>query len=61
MSREDRDWFTAAEVGKILGADPQTIRMTARKSPERLGFRVICIGQSVRIPKEPFLKFMKGE
>lgn len=56
--RADREWFTAAEVSGVLGADPQTIRITARQRPELLGFPVIVAGNRVKIPRIPFLRFM---
>lgn len=56
--RADREFFTAAEVCGVLGADPQTIRDTARQRPELLGFPVILTGSRVKIPRIPFLRFM---
>lgn len=56
--KADREYFTAAEVSCVLGADPQTIRDTARQRPELLGFPVILTGTRVRIPRIPFLRFM---
>lgn len=48
-------------VAKILCADVATIHEQALTAPETLGFPVICMGREVRIPKQPFLKFMRGE
>lgn len=46
------------QVAPILGVNPQTIRINARKRPELLGFPVIVMGSRVKIPKVPFLHFM---
>lgn len=56
--KRDREFFTAAEVCGVLGADPNTIRFTARQRPELLGFPVIIAGNRVKIPRIPFLRFM---
>lgn len=56
--KNDREYFTAAEVCGVLGADPQTIRDTARQRPDLLSFPVICTGNRVKIPRIPFLRFM---
>lgn len=54
----DRDFFTADEICNVLGANPQTIRDTARQRPELLGFPAIITGSRVRFPRIPFLRFM---
>lgn len=48
-------------VARVLQADPGTIHQQAVDCPERLGFPVIVAGTRVKIPKSPFLKFMRGE
>ena len=53
--------LTPAQVGAVLSLDPDTIRGQARECPEWLGFPVICAGSRVKIPREAFLRFMKGE
>ena len=57
----DRDWLTAAQIAPILGTDPNLIRWQAHNGPGKLGFPVIVIGSRVKIPKLPFLNFMRGE
>ena len=58
IQKNNREFFTAAEICGVLGMDPQTIRDTARQRPELLGFQVIITGTRVRIPRIPFLRFM---
>ncbi len=53
--------LTPAQVASVLNSDPQQIRATAKQRPELLGFPVIIVGNRVKIPREPFLKFMRGE
>lgn len=59
LSRKvDREFFTPAEICGVLGANPQDIRDTARQRPDLLGFPVVLIGNRVKIPRIPFLRFM---
>ncbi len=55
------EFLTPKDVAKVLGCDAQTIRIQANRCPERLGFPVSIIGTRVKIPKEAFLRFMKGD
>ena len=52
--------ITPAIAAKIIGCAPQYIRLVARKSPELLGFPVICIGSRVKIPRVPFIEYFYG-
>lgn len=53
--------LTPAQVAPVLRLDQDTIRGQARECPERLGFPVIVAKSRVKIPKQPFLRFMRGE
>lgn len=55
-----QDTLTVAVVGKVLKADPQTLRLQARQRPDLLGFPVIVAGTRVKIPKDAFLRYMRG-
>ena len=56
----DRPYLMVEEVAKVLCLTPQMIRTQARERPELLGFPVISCGTRTRVPKEGFLRFMKG-
>ena len=56
----ETDVLTCAQVGMVLKANPATIHYQAMECPERLGFPVIVMGSRVRIPKGPFILFLKG-
>ena len=56
-----REWLTPAEVGAILDINPQSIRVSAKQCPERLGFRVSVIGTRVKVPRRAFLRWMEGQ
>ena len=53
-------FLLADDVGKAIGVAPQRLREQAKDEPEKLGFNVIVVGTSIRIPRVPFLKFVKG-
>ena len=53
--------LTCANVAAVLGASPNTVHLTAVQQPALLGFPVIVMGSRVKIPKRPFLRFMRGE
>ena len=57
IAEMDRDFLTPAEVASAIGCDPQSIRVMARKAPEKLGFPVAVIGCRVKIPRRPFLRW----
>ena len=58
--RSDKVLLTAAEVGQALGISPQRIADQAREDPLRLGFPVIVAGNTVRIPRKPFIDWLTG-
>ena len=55
------EFLTAAQIAPILETDPNLIRYQAHNAPQKLGFPVVVLGTRVKIPKMPFLKFMRGE
>lgn len=55
------DTLTPNEVGKCLRCMPYSINLQAQADPKKLGFPVVVVGSRVLIPKEGFLRFMRGE
>lgn len=55
----DTEILTCAQVAPLLQADPNTIRGQAQDRPDLLGFPVICAGRRVKIPRRPFIRFMR--
>ena len=53
--------LTPAQAGKIIGMDPQYIRIAARDCPERLPFPVIRSGNRTHIPAAEFYRIMGVE
>lgn len=60
IKRIDRDFILPSEAAGPLRCDPHYIRVAAKKNPYLLGFPVVLIGNRVKIPKRPFIKYMEG-
>jgi len=57
----EKDVLKPADIAQVLGCDPYTINVYAKKCPERLGFPVLMIGSRVKIPKQGFIAFWTGK
>ena len=51
-----RAYLVATEVGPVLNLSDPAIRAQARAG--MLPFPAVCVGQRVRIPKIPFLRYL---
>lgn len=51
-------FLTPADVAKVLGCDPHTVRCMARQRPELLGFEFTFSGNRMKIPRLAFLRFL---
>lgn len=60
LKSSNKEVLYAEDIAPVLRCDPHVIRLMARKHPERLGFPVVCIGNRVKIPREPFLRHWTG-
>lgn len=49
------------DICKYLGCSAYTINVATENGKNPFPFPVIRMGRRVRIPKEPFLKIMRGE
>ena len=61
IARMDRPYITVDDIGPVIGVRPNTLRLQARNDPSRLGFPVCVAGNTVRIPREAFVAWMRGE
>ncbi|MBQ9662695.1 MAG: hypothetical protein IJV40_06045 [Oscillospiraceae bacterium] len=59
LERIDREYLLCAEVAPILGAKADNIHAQAVERPELLGFPVTVIKSRIKIPKRPFLRYMR--
>lgn len=60
IERMDTDVLLCKHVASVLHASPATIHAQAVLDRDALGFPVIVAKSRVFIPKEPFLRFMRG-
>ena len=61
IEESNEAFILCEDIGRLLGITPQCIREQAKKSPQHLGFPVVVVGNSIRIPRVPFLQFVKGK
>lgn len=61
IKTSDKLILTAQDVAPILNCDPQTLRLAARQQKEMVGFNCSVIGQTLRIPRLAFIKWMEGD
>ena len=59
IEESGKEVLTCAEVAPVLKCNPATLHMQAMEEPWRLGFPVIVMGSRVKIPRRPFLTYMK--
>lgn len=57
----NKNMLTPKEASEFLHCNPYFITQQARKDPKVLGFPVVIIGSRTRIPREAFIRFMKGD
>ena len=60
LKLSEKETISAAVAGKVLGVDPQLIRVQARQDKDALGFPVILLGRNVRIPRRSFIAFVEA-
>ena len=58
LRESTKAFFTPADVSGVLGSNPQTIRVTARQRPDLIGYEFTFVGNRMKIPRVPFLRFM---
>jgi hypothetical protein len=56
-----KEYLLATHIAPVLGLHPQSIRDQAREDSSRLGFSVILAGTRIKIPRDAFLAYMKGD
>ena len=61
LYRTEKEMLTPADIAPILGADPQTIRLTAKLHPEWIGYPYTFCGNRMRIPRTGFLNWLTGK
>ena len=57
----DKEMLVPTDIAKYLGCSPYAINVATEDGRNPFPFPVIRMGRRVRIPKQPFLKAMRGE
>lgn len=57
IRRSGKDILTPADVAEVFGSHPQTIRITAREHPERIGYPFTFAGTAMKIPRIGFINW----
>lgn len=58
IRNSDKMFLSPDDICGILGSNPQTIRVTARQRPDLIGFPFTFMGNRMKIPRIPFLRFI---
>ena len=61
IEASEKTMLTPGDVAEVLGCNPYAINVQAKQDPARLGFPVAVIGNRVKIPREAFLRWFRGE
>lgn len=61
LERMDTPVITPAVAASFLKCNPHWIRVAARQKPGLLGFPVSVVGNRTKIPRIPFIQFLKGQ
>ena len=60
IEESTKEVLTCQDVAPVLQCSPATLHMQAIEQPWRLGFPVIVMARRVKIPRRPFLAYMKN-
>ena len=61
IKRMDKPFITPQQAARVIGCDPQYIRMVARgPNPKALGFPTTVTRTRTHIPRIPFIRFVDG-
>lgn len=60
IEESTKEVLTCQDVSAVLKCNPATLHMQAMKAPQFLGFPVIVMGSRVKIPRRPFINYMKN-
>lgn len=57
----DKPFLSPDDVSGVLGSNPHSIRVMARQQPDMVGFPFTFVGNRMKIPRIPFLRFLGAE
>ena len=59
IENSPKEFLRASDIAPFLKSDTSTIIYCAKNKPDLLGFPVIVLGRTVRIPRRAFVHFCK--
>lgn len=59
IKKSDKDFLVPTDIAEVLKCTSYSISLQARDDPYALGFPVIRLGRTTKIPRKPFVKFME--
>ncbi len=60
IKQSEKDFLTPSEIGEFLQCNPQTLRVAVKTNKDLVGFHCSMIGQTVRIPRLAFIRWVEG-
>ena len=61
LEKLDKEVLIPKDIAPILGCSPYSINVATRDGKNPFPFPIIRMGTRVKIPKQPFIKAMRGE
>ena len=61
LEKLPKEMLVPADIAPILGCMPYSINLATKDGKNPFPFPIIRMGSRVRIPKTPFIKFMRGD
>ena len=60
LEKMEVEVLTPTQVAKVLGCAPYSINVMAKQDKSLLGFPVMMVGNRVKIPRQAFIRWMRG-
>lgn len=60
MEGSNKEYLTLRDVSGVLRCNPDSLRRQARSDASKLGFQVIIVNSRIKVPRLPFLHFIKS-
>lgn len=61
LQASNKPFLSPDDVSGVLGSNPHSIRVMARQRPDMVGFPFTFVGNRMKIPRIPFLRFLGAE
>lgn len=58
IKASSKTFLIPADIAPVLNSDPHTIRCTAKQRPNLVGYEFTFVGNRMKIPRVPFLRWL---